>query len=348
MNKEKEEVEIDLLGLGKKLWDNKKFIIKCSIIGAVVGLVIAFSIPKEYTTTVVLTTGSGESAKGGMGALASMAGINLGGSMVDELLSPDIYPDILNSTPFTSKLLDTKIVNTESKINTSLYLYLKNNQKKAWWSYILGAPSMMISYFTTPKNNQPTSNKYYISREKLRITKRLTDSYSINTDKKTGITTLKTSFQNPSIAALVADTLTSYLQQYVIAERTKKAKADLDNTIRLYSQAQVEYYKSQEKLAKFIDSNRNITSARYAVNQEKIQNETNLAYSVYTQMAQQVQMNEIRVQNETPVFTIIHPPLAPIDPSSPNKLAILIFFSFMTGTIASIYHLRYDISTIFK
>lgn len=348
MDNNKDEIEINLLDLGKKLWNNKKFIIKCSIIGAAVGIVIAFSIPKKYTTTVILTTGPGESAKGGMGALASMAGINLGGAIVDELLSPDIYPDILKSTPFTSNLLETKIVNAELEIETSLYLYLKDNQKETWWSYIFGAPSKIISYFITPKNQQQTSCKYYTSRERVKITKKLIDSYSINTDKKTGITTLKTSFQDPTISALVADTLTSYLQKYIIAERTKKAKADLDNTIRLYSQAQVEYYKNQEKLAIFIDNNRDITSARHAINQEKLQNETNLTYSVYTQMAQQVQMKEIRVQNETPVFTIIQPPLAPIDASSPNKLAILIFFSFMTGTIASIYHLRYDIAKILK
>lgn len=71
-----EDKEVDLLALANKIWVNKKFIIKCCIVGVLIGIVIAFSIPKEYTTTVVLTTGTGESAKGNMGTLASIAGIN--------------------------------------------------------------------------------------------------------------------------------------------------------------------------------------------------------------------------------------------------------------------------------
>ena len=78
MKEKNKEVEIDLLELARKLWNNKKFIIKVTLIGAVIGIVIAFSIPKEYTSTVVFTTNANQSTSGNMGALASLAGINLG------------------------------------------------------------------------------------------------------------------------------------------------------------------------------------------------------------------------------------------------------------------------------
>ena len=46
--------EIDLMELAKKVWNGKKLIFKVSGIAAIVGLIVAFSIPKEYTTTVML------------------------------------------------------------------------------------------------------------------------------------------------------------------------------------------------------------------------------------------------------------------------------------------------------
>ena len=71
-----DEQEIDLLELAQKLWSNRKTILKWCGIGAVVGLVIAFSIPKEYTTTIKLAPEfSNSKGSSGLGALASLAGI---------------------------------------------------------------------------------------------------------------------------------------------------------------------------------------------------------------------------------------------------------------------------------
>ena len=79
-NIEPEEQEIDLMELAQKLWAEKRMILKWCGIAALIGLIVAFSIPKEYSTTVKLAPEISDSkAKaGGLGALASMAGVNLG------------------------------------------------------------------------------------------------------------------------------------------------------------------------------------------------------------------------------------------------------------------------------
>ena len=329
----KEEVEIDLLELGKKLWGKKRFIIKCSIIGAIVGVVIAFSIPKEYTTTVVLTTGSGESAKGSMGALASMAGINLGGSGTEDVFSPELYPSVLNSTPFIQGLLDINVRDDERGINTSLYEYISKDQKSPWWSYILKTPGALISVFSSKENTEEASTNFnprYISQEEMSLIETIKNSYKVTTDKKTGITSIDVTSQSPKISAFLADTLTSYLQNYVIEQRTKKANTDLVNSEKLYEQSKKDYYKSQQNLATFADANMNVISAKYKINQEKLQNEASIAYSVYNQMAQQVQMNKIKVQNNTPVFTIIQPAIEPLFAEKPKRKIIIIGLVFLS------------------
>lgn len=353
MNIDKEEVEIDLLELGKKLWDNKKFIIKCSIVGAIIGVVIAFSIPKEYTTTVILTTESGKPKGGSMGPLASMAGINLGASMRDDILSPELYPEVLKSTPFIQGLLDIKVIDETQDINVSLYNYLKDEQKGAWWSHVLKLPGSLISLLSseTEDNNEGkggNENLRFISKKEMIIIENARNSFLINTDKKNGITSIEVTLQSRKISAFIADTLTSYLQKYIIEERTKKAKTDLANSESLYEQAKSNYYTAQQKLASYTDANMNVISAKHKINQEKLQNEAVIAHSVYNQMAQQVQVNKIKVQDDTPMFTVIQPAIEPIYPSKPSKKLILIAFIFISVSGASIWTLKDKLSAFFQ
>lgn len=56
-----ETEEIDLLELAKKIWAKRRFIIKYALIGAVAGLVIGFSLPKEYTSSVKMAPEEGKS-----------------------------------------------------------------------------------------------------------------------------------------------------------------------------------------------------------------------------------------------------------------------------------------------
>ena len=48
------EKEIDLLELLRTVWGARRRVIKYAIVGAVIGLVIGFSIPKTYVTTIKL------------------------------------------------------------------------------------------------------------------------------------------------------------------------------------------------------------------------------------------------------------------------------------------------------
>ena len=321
----KDEKEIDLLELARKLWDNRKFIIKVTLIGAVVGLVIALSIPKEYTSTVVFTTNSNDAKSGNMGALASLAGINLGNMQSSDVFSPELYPDVIVSTPFVKGLFKVNVKDSAQGVDTTLYSYLKDEIKRPWWSYVFKAPNLLLSLFKSEKDDmsESISTPHFISEKEMKVIDEFRESYNIKTDKKTGITTFEITTQSPVISAFLADTITSYLQSYIISERTKKAKTDLENTEKIYKQSKKEYLKTQEVLAAFLDGNRNIISAKYEINQKTRENDVSLAYSVYSQMAQQLQIYEMKVQDDTPMFTIIQPSIEPLFSSKPNKGIII-------------------------
>lgn len=120
-----EEQEIDLIELAQKVWADRKMLYKVCGIAAVIGLIVGFSIPKEYSTEVTLAPESASKVNAGsMGALAAMAGINLGGSVGEDALSPELYPDIVKSTPFLLELFDVRVKDQKGKIDTTLYAYL--------------------------------------------------------------------------------------------------------------------------------------------------------------------------------------------------------------------------------
>lgn len=342
-----EEKEIDLLALAKKVWANKKFILKALGIALVIGLIVAFSIPKEYTTTVILTPESKSSTSGNMGSLAALAGINLNSVAGDDALaSPELYPSVISSTPFLRGLLDIQVTDSKMNIDTTLYGYMNDYQSVVWWSYALKAPGLLKGLFSSEKkdlNNKNKSNSRFISKEDLRILNNLTERLTISSDKKTGVTTIEVIMQSPEISAFLADTITSYLQSYIIDYRTQKARKDLAYSEKLYEESKANYYKTQAALATYIDGNMNIVSARYKTVQERLQNDANLAYTVYNQMAQQLQLAKVKVQDTTPVFTVIQPAVEPLFPSKPSKKMIIIGFVLIFGICSVGWVIRKDI-----
>ncbi|GAB6120615.1 Wzz/FepE/Etk N-terminal domain-containing protein [Dysgonomonas termitidis] len=340
-----EEKEIDLLALANKIWANRKFILKALGVGLVIGLIVAFSIPKEYTTTVILTPESKSTTSGNMGSLAALAGINLNSAAgQDALASPELYPSVISSTPFLRGLLDIQVTDSKMGIDTTLYSYINDYQSAAWWGYILKAPGLLKGLFSSEKidMNDSNSNSRIISEEEQKILNNLTDRLTISSDKKTGVTTIEVMMQSPEISAYLADTVTSYLQSYIIDYRTQKARKDLAYSEKLYEESKADYYKTQATLAAYVDGNMNVVSAKYRTTQERLQNEASLAYTVYNQMAQQLQMAKVKVQDTTPVFTVIQPAVEPLFPAKPSKKLILMGFIFIGTISAIVWVLRED------
>ncbi|MDR2087462.1 MAG: chain-length determining protein [Dysgonamonadaceae bacterium] len=328
-----EENELDLIELARKFWDKRKFISTICAIGLVAGVIIAISIPKEYTTTVILAPEAGTSNLGNAGALAATVGIDLNNKMSQEL-PPELYPDIAGSTPFLIGLLDVQVEDTKKNINTSLYTYLDEYQKAAWWGYVLKFPFKLISLFSGKSEEESatenTSKMIVLSKDQDQILNGLKKRIVVSVDKKSGVITLTSTMQSPEISAYIADTVISYLQEYVISYRTLKARQDLVFYEKLYEESKANYYKVQQAYASYIDENVGIISARYRTTQERLQNEMNLAYGIYNQMAQQLQLAKVKVQDTTPVYKIIQPAVVPLKASSPKKMLILIGFLFLS------------------
>ena len=162
---------------------------------------------------------------------------------------------------------------------------------------------------------------------------------SASIDKKTAITSITVTLQNPQITAVIADSVVHKLQEYIIGYRTSKVKEDCAYLERLFKERQQEYYAAQKKYADYLDSHDNIILQSVRAEQERLQNDMSLAYQIYSQVGSQLQVSRAKVQEEKPVFAVIEPAVVPLTPSGTDKKICVLAFVFLSVCIVIFWHL---------
>lgn len=340
---ENDELEIDWMDILRRIYAIRKTLYKAAGVGVVLGIIIALSIPKQYTVTVTLSPEMNGDSKGG--GLASLASSFLGGGTSgssSDALNVTLAPDIVASTPFVLELFNTRVQTLDGELDTTLVTYL-DEQKQPWWGYIKSAPGLAIgaikSLFTEETDTTATLNPFQLTEKEAAKVKGLRQSILAEVDKKTAMTTITVTLQDPKVTAIVADSVVAKLQQYIIDYRIKKAKEDCAYLEELYHERQQEYYEAQSKYAHYFDTNRNIAFQSVRAEQERLQNDMNLAYQVYSQVAQQLQVARAKIQEEKPVFAVVEPATIPLLPSGTSRKTILIGIVFFTICCTIIWNL---------
>ena len=330
---ENDELEIDWMDILRRIYAIRKTLYKAAGVGVVLGIIIALSIPKQYTVTVTLSPEMGGDAKGG---LASLASSFLGGSTSSsssDALNVTLAPDIVASTPFVLELFNTRVQTLDGELDTTLVTYL-DEQRTPWWGYIKAAPGMAIgaikSLFSEDTDTASVLNPFQLTEKEAGKVKGLRQAITAEVDKKTAITTITVTLQDPKVTAIVADSVVAKLQQYIVDYRIKKAKEDCAYLEELYKERQQEYYEAQSKYAHYFDTNRNIAFQSVRAEQERLQNDMNLAYQVYSQVAQQLQVARAKIQEEKPVFAVVEPAAIPLYPSGNSRKVIILGITFLT------------------
>ena len=345
-NQGDQEIEIDLMDILRKIIGIRKKIYKAAGIGLIIGIIIAISIPKQYTVEVTLSPEMGSTKGGGLSGLAASF-LGSGATMSDgtDALNASLSADIVSSTPFLLELSVMEIPASENKKMT-LNTYL-DEESSPWWSYIIGLPSMVIggvkSLFIkedeetiSDRGNQGTIELSKKESQKIETLKKMIIA---SVDKKTSMTTVAVTLQNPKVAAVVADSVVGKLQEYIINYRTSKAKEDCIYLERLFKERQQEYYVAQKRYADYLDSHNNIILQSVRAEQERLQNDMSLAYQVYSQVASQLQVARAKVQEEKPVFAVVEPAVVPLNPSGTSKKIYVLAFIFLSVCIVIFWKL---------
>lgn len=338
---EKKQEPIDFQKIALVLWANRKFIAKVCAIMLAIAVVYAYSKPRGYSSSVTLAPemSSSDGIAGGISSLASIAGINLGGSSEDAIY-PEIYPDLVSSPQFLYSLFDVRVKTSGGDVDTTLYCYLTQHQKHPWWGVaVVGVKKLIKSIISKPESTGGggETTAFWLSERENEVCEAIKGCTSCSVDKKTGVISIGFSAQDPLVAASVTDSIKQRLQEYIIAYRTSKARNDLKYMENLCAEARTDYIEAQQEYADFCDQNTQLYLQSYAVKKSRLQSDLSIAEAVYTQLAQQVQLAKAKVQEVTPAFTVVSVAVVPLKPSSPKRLFIMIGF-VMLGFMGSSFY----------
>jgi len=338
--------EIDLIALAKKLWLGRMIILQSVAVGALLGVAIALFSPKVYTATSTIVPqlgGDANSKMGGLGGLAALAGINLDMQQSSEL-SPIVYPQIVSSIPFQLELMNTLLNFEDFPQPVTFFDYFTKLQKPSILGlvkkYTIGIPGLIIKALKGKKKaDSGVSNNdlkpLSLSEEQVIVQKMLNELVLLSVNAKEGYLTITVHLSEPLIAAQLALKAQSLLQKYITEFKTQKAQANLDFIEASYNKAKKEFEHAQVKLAIATDRSQGFVSGLPRVETDRLQSQYTITFGVYQELAKQFEQAKIQVKKETPVFTVIDPPVVPSEKTKPKRSLIVMLWIFL-GTMVGV------------
>lgn len=327
-----------------KIWNDlrkyKRLYVKVLGITAVLAVIITLSLPNYYDCMVKLSPEmSGTKSTSGLASLASSFGVNLGSALGNstEALFPTLYPELMNSVDFKTSLFNVPVTiegkDGEKNRTMFYYDYLRDEQKEPWWTAAIGSFFKLFGDKKEDKKIDP----FRLTKEQDKIVKLLDEKVTCAVDKKTMVISINVTDQDPVICATMADTVKNRLQKFITDYRTNKARVDLEYNKKIYLETKSRYEKARQRYAEFMDANQDIILQTVRQKQTDLENEMQLQYNAYTQVAAQMLAAEAKVQEQTPAFTTLQSATVPVKKTGPMRSKLCLIFLFLSSLVTTLW-----------
>jgi uncharacterized protein involved in exopolysaccharide biosynthesis len=330
--KKNETLEISIRDLINFLKKYFLLLVLAGVIFAIVGILYSFSLTRMYTAQTVLLP---EYSMSNSNSIFSMAvGSEKGGA---EKLVPDLYPNILKSTPFGQYLLKQPVIDESGKKYAHLEEYLGRSKE-------VSIISSILSIFKSDKAESGSKSAPISSPDILAISSEEQSKISgairlvgITVDNKNGIITIECEMSDPVVAAILVEASKKYLISYVEEYRTSKTTDQVTFLQERVSESKSRQQKAEYALQSYRDRNRSSYLNVARIEEQRLQADYTLAQSVYSDLVVKLEQAKIKVKEEKPVFKILEPAKVPTYKSSPKRPIIAFIFAVAGGFMALFY-----------
>lgn len=323
-----DEIRIDFKAIFRILWKEKWGVMLITALVTALGIIYALRAREEFESKGKILPeiqGRGGGGLGQFAGIASLAGVDLssmGGGGADAV-RPDLYPDVITSTPFYLELFKTPVHTKENKSMTFEQYY-----------------HSVIEEGKEP--DKELLQKYPVKEEGIIVVNRLNESrvkalrerITANIDRKSGVITIISQMPDPVVAAETARFAMEYLMEYVKNYRTEKLKKDVEYLAEQVNASRGKYYSTQERKARYTDQFQDMRLQSADVQRERIESEYRLSSSFYNELLKKYEESKFKLHQETPVFQILEPPVVPVLRSAPRRALIVLTAMILGGMIA--------------
>lgn len=293
--------------LYKKIIKKKNlFIGSFSFIMLVSIFYIKFMYEPLYVSVGFIMPIADESSSTGLGGLASQLGLgNVSNSK--SVLSPDVYPQIVNSYSFLNKLLEQE------------YTYERNKKLKLI-NILMGSDSI--------NNNLDDISRF----EAVDI---LSSKIIMLVNRKTRMLTLRTTTNNPVLSKELASSIIKELDVTLKDYEKNQLKEKLDYiTIRI-NEVSKELIHAEEKLKDFREKNRNIISPLLVLEEDRLLREVDVQVEIFTTLKTELELTQVNLIKRSNLILTLDPPRMPLYQANFTVFRIIII-SALLGMLFSI------------
>lgn len=323
----KNEIRFDIIfDLIKKKW---KVGLITAFITAVVSAFLILCVPRSYSVEVKLipeyTTAQNPSF-GSLGDAASMFGINIGNTTTSDAITPEFYPDLMKTTGFVINLIDVYVETKDGSFKGVYGEYVQKELKDPWWTNAIKAVTELVKWEEEDLDvaEDFQLNPFMLSRKERRLLDEISSTIECSIDTKTDVITIRTTTQDPLVAAMLAEKLKIQLQDAITKYRTEKTRNDLESVTALCDEARDSFVKAQEAYADYIDKHKNVFLQVRKNEEEMLLAEKQLAFNMYNSLSQQKLMCMAKLQERTPAFTVLQDASVPVIPSAPRRTVFVL------------------------
>jgi len=184
-------------------------------------------------------------------------------------------------------------------------------------------------------NSEILKNYNFISEEDYYLLYSLRGKFTVELNEKEGFINVLAVDEDAFISSQLVEIITKSLQSKIIDIRTNKVKERLEFSKEQYELKQVEFDILQKKLAEFKDSNKSISTARFMAELQKLESEYQLQQSILINLASEYNNNKIKLNKDTPIFSVIDEVSVPNVRSAPNRGQLVFIYVFL-GLVLSV------------
>lgn len=295
------------------LWQGRKWLLGGMLIGLTFSLILAFWLPVRYTSTIELLPELQANQAINLQPfrqLAELMGHEFDAKGQVEAIRPDLYPNILESTPFALSVLHQRV---RLSTNQRLPLYQLLTQT-AW-------PFSAESVTQLPR---PTNQPIRLTKAQRELVDDLRSLINADIDPKTGILLITAHMPDPIVAAQVVRFSADYLQTFVRAYRTDKARENEKFAQKQMEEAGRIANKLERGMLTNQDETRFLSLPSATLRNRQLSSQYLAADALYQELKREHAKAKIQVQAVTPVFKVLEPAQIPDRRSSPRRFWIVL------------------------
>ena len=325
-------LEVSLSDLITFLRNYLKLLILAPIFFAILGVCFSFLLTKKYTAQTILLP---EYNMGKSNSFFSMAmSMDKNGA---EKLVPELYPNILSSTPFGQYLLTQPVMDENGTNYKTLREFFEKTRK----------PSFMSKLFSFSSKDDPKKKEIItgpkdilvLPSPELTLIRSASGLIQTTIDSKNGIITLGCEMTDPVVATMLVEASKKYLVSYVEEYRTSKTEEQVTFLEERVAEVKSRQQKAEYALQSYRDRNRNSFLNVARIEEQRLQSDFTVAQGVYSDLVTRLEQARIRVKEEKPVFKVLEPAKVPVAKSSPKRIVI----GFIAGVAGGFFTLMYII-----